>query len=149
MTKDIEVKFWEDESGKPVLNLIPLWEGVVRPQTQDEYDQLMKIYESGGVKWTMTRKKPTEINLWPKLKGDTCITANFPSEDKDFTYGRKRFFECENKKILSVNEYIIFQKILPDKIKSINRWFEKNAPYRESSGHLDLQTYDLTDSVLH
>jgi hypothetical protein len=140
MARDIEVKIWEDETGKPILNLTPMKNKVVNLRNQYEYDNLMKIYETGGMKWTMSKKKPTELNLWPKLKENTCITADFSFESKEFTYGNTKFYINENTEIVSFEEYIRAQAISPHKASEINSWYEKYGITRESKGTSDFQT---------
>ncbi len=120
---------------KPKIKLNPLEKTAVNTQTQKEYNELMQVYEIGGWKWR-TGYLPTELELWKTYKEKTCIgggIGTFANKGR-FGYCDEEFYKKESWKILSSKEFYKKQKITPEMIKEINKYFENNFPNRANKG---------------
>ncbi len=111
----------------PSLELIPLKKTAVHTLTQEESDELMRIYEIGG--WRgCSGNLPTEFNYFNKHNKETCFTAgmDYRFEQKGkFGYGNKDFYLEKNWNVISRQEFYDLQKITSEMIKEINEYFKK------------------------
>jgi len=46
---------------------------VINTKTQEEYNELMKIFEKKGWFWYGWGEQPTYISVWDKFEKNTCI----------------------------------------------------------------------------
>ncbi len=127
------------DSGRPRLVLELLERTAVPVPTQEEYDQLMQIYEAGGLKWS-TGHLPTELDIWSLIGKGICIDAgvdyykNGTYNNGEFGWSNKEFYQSRGWRILSLKEFLDVEGITPKILKKLNKWFEKNKPNRESKG---------------
>ncbi len=108
------LKYFREE--KPILKLTPLEKTAVHSQTQEECDELMRVYEIGGWKWA-DGGLPTKNSSWIE---EICFDAK-----ENFTYSDKDFYLKSNYKVISTQEFYNIQKITPERIKEMNKYFEK------------------------
>lgn len=140
--ENLETNLKKDSNGKPSLDLIPLEKIVVHTPTQEIYNQLMRVYEIGH--WISNGLRPaTKVDLWKLYKSRTCVDAGiniFVSiheggrilqpkfgiwEGKFKFYQRKDpMMERKKLKTISTEEFYQIQKITPEIIKEINKYFE-------------------------
>ena len=112
--------------GKPILELTPLGKTAVHTKTQEEYNELMKVYELGN--W---RKKngnlPTMCDIWFLRKEKSCITAGNIVSFKNIDYDScsKNYYLHRGYKIISKQKFYKIQKITPEILKEINTYFGK------------------------
>lgn len=130
--KDLVQKLKKDERGKPILQITPFSRTGISTPTEKDYLTLMRILECGGLKWRNGRL-PTyqETDYWRDFRENTCIDAgvNYNLKEKFngiFGYSSKNFYERENLKVISMQEFYNFQEppITSGIIKEINDWFE-------------------------
>jgi len=120
-----------DSNGKPKLNLTPMEETVVNTPTQEDYNQLVMVYECGGWEW-YGGGLPTKYSNWDTLKEETCIDAgsDYPSSDEGkFGRAEKEWFEERGCKILTPQDFYDTQDppITREMLSEINEWFEQNG----------------------
>lgn len=117
---DLETILKKDKKGKPILNLIPSEKTAVHIPTQENYNELMRIYECGGWRWHIG------FNFWEVHKKETCVSAgiSYNNPKGEFEYWGKRFYLRENWKIISPQEFYEKQKITPKMLNEINKYFE-------------------------
>ena len=120
-----------DENGKPILHLIPMKKTAVNTKTQEEYWDLMRIYECGGWKWGSgcLPTLPKERNRWEICTEEFCAEAGFDYFNDDlekFRYASKKFYKEMGYNIISPQEFYDKQesKITPEMIKEINDFFD-------------------------
>ncbi len=114
-------------AGIPRLELTPLKKTAVHIQTQEECDELMRVYEMGSWRGRSGRL-PTEFNYFKKCSKETCVTAgtDYTFEQKGkFGYGNKDFYLGKNWDVISRQEFYNIQKITSEMIKEINKHFEE------------------------
>jgi hypothetical protein len=122
----------------PKLELIPIENTAVNPKTQKEYDTLMQIYDAGEWKWkNYATDNPTSDNQWKKYAQETSIDAGIEyssHQEKTFKFANKEFYQSEEYKVISTQEFYDIQNIKPETVKEINKWYDKNYPNRASKG---------------
>lgn len=115
----------EDSNRKPILELIPLERTAVHTPTKKTYNELMRIYEVG--KWRFAGNTlPTTWDVWFLREEKTCITAGNVTpvfKKVDYSYCFKDYYLGKNYKIISPQEFYDKQKITPEIIKEINKYF--------------------------
>jgi len=120
-----------DENGKPILNLTSIEKTTVSTPTQRSYDELMRVYECGGWKWS-SGFFPRELNLWTTYEGETGITAGicYPRNIKGgFQHGDISSGDLtENFEYITLQEFYNAQNppISKAGLDEINEWFEQN-----------------------
>ena len=107
----------KDEKGKPKLVLTPQLHKLVYLPTQNDYWDLMKIYECGGWKW-ITGVYPTHYNNWISLGEETCISIG-----DNFTSKRRAPFQPGTEQITPQKFYDI-QGITPEMLKKVKDYFD-------------------------
>ena len=95
--KDLTQILERDSEGKPKLDLTPIEKTTVYTPTQEDYWDLMRVYECGGWKWSVGRSLPTQKSFWGDYKENTCIAAGvyYPSgvyDEGKFGYFGREFF---------------------------------------------------------
>ncbi len=120
-----------DENGKPVLRLKPIEKTVVHTSTEEDYWDLMQVYECEGWKWS-SGSLPTQSSVWNTNKEETCIAAgvNYPNGIYDkgrFGFTNRKFYMRKNWKIISTQDFYDTQKITSEMFNELNVWFDKNA----------------------
>lgn len=117
-----------DENRKPILELKPIEKTAVNTPTQEEYWDMMRVYECGDWKWA-SGTLPTEKNDLKKDLTKICVDAGIDSVTgnlKRFGYAFKIDYLriCYN--IISPREFYYEQGITPKMLKEINDWFDKS-----------------------
>ena len=97
------------------MTLKELKNTVVNTKTQEEYDELMKIYEDGGWEWNY-KIKPTAMSSWSLHKADTCVRVQ-----NRFGHADKDWYEDEGCKIITLEEFKKEQGIMKYKVGDILR----------------------------
>ncbi len=125
-TRNLEKIIKKDSTGKPILNLTLLEKTVVNTLTQEEYNELMRVYEIGSLRVDESLRGgseilPTELDLWNDFKEKTCIGV----EEGQIVYAGKPFYLKRDFKIISPGEFYDKQKITYPMLKEINNYFEK------------------------
>lgn len=126
IAENLENILKKDENGKPIINLTPIKKTTINPKTQEEYDELMRVYELGNWIWN-NRSLATKLGCWKKYKEETCIGAGIDYSTKNkkiFGFCDKDFYLMVNWNIISTEEFYNMQKITPEMIKEINIYFE-------------------------
>jgi len=118
--------------GRPILNLVPLKRTAVHTPTQEEYDTLMQVYESGELKWC-GGKSPTSLKMWGAYEKKTSISAEFDKKKKSFRFCNEfyydeglKVFTGEGYNSISTQDFYKIQKINSEMLKEINKWFDRN-----------------------
>jgi len=107
-----------NEKKNLTLKLTPLENAVIHTKTEKSYLELMKVYEVGG--WSfMLGGLPTEKNYWKRFKEKTCITTKV-----EYGFSPRNYYQESGSEILSPNEFYKKQRITPNKIKVINRYYK-------------------------
>lgn len=101
---------------------------VVHVPTQDEYDELMKIYEDAGWKWHCGGKPITQ-NYWDLHKYETCILAKNKCE-----YGRKDFYELYGFEIITLQQFKELQGLTTMRYKQGDILVNQNGNKRKVLG---------------
>lgn len=127
-----------EKTAKPTIKLTSLENTVVYIPTQEDYNQLMKVYECGGWLW-YDGKLPTEINLWEEFRHEgTCVDAGIYGIDEDKKvegkFGGKHidFFERFNRKQIYPEDFYKIQGITSDMIDEICEWFDREKLSKEN-----------------
>ena len=107
--------------GKPKLNLTPLELTAVHTPSQNEYDDLIQVYECGGWK-SNSGNLPTSINYWMHEKEETCVRAK-----EIFAFWDIESYQKDGWDVISPQEFYNEQGINQEQIQEINKWFE-NQP---------------------
>ncbi len=117
-----------DEDGKPKLNLTPIEKTVVSTPTQEDYWDLMRVYECGGWEWG-DGTLPIRHNYWETYKEETCMEVGIDilRNKGKLGYAYREFYQREGGIIISTNEFYENQKITPEMLNEINIWFDKNG----------------------
>lgn len=76
----------------------------VHCNTQEEYDELMRLLEKYSFRWT-TGCKPTTINLFKVYGSETCIT-NDKGLLPGLAYCNKNYYETKNYKIIECKDFL-------------------------------------------
>lgn len=111
-------KLERDLEGKPRITLKSLKKTAVNTPTQEDYWNLMGIYECGGRKW-YSGHLPTQNNYWGAYGEKTCISVK-----SRFGYSREGDYRRAGCKIISTQEFYDIQKITPDMLREIKNYFE-------------------------
>ncbi|MDO8516987.1 MAG: hypothetical protein Q7S33_02575 [Nanoarchaeota archaeon] len=117
----------KDADGKPIIQLTPLEETAVNTSTQEDYDTLMRVYECGGWKWG-NGSKPTMGNNWNSYKANYCIDLGIHYRTKakgEFCGGSMEWNSSNNWTIISPKDFYQIQKITPEMLNEISKFFEK------------------------
>lgn len=77
---------------------------VVHCNTQEEYDELMRLLEKYSFRWT-TGRKPTTINLFKVCGSETCIN-NDKGLLPGLAYCNKNYYETKNYKIIECKDFL-------------------------------------------
>jgi hypothetical protein len=124
---NLETLLKYDNNGKPILELKPLTDMVVYIDTQKEYDTLMQVYDAGNWHWLEIKKSPIEKNYYAKYNTKTAIDT-----DKEIICHNVR--TVPKRKILTLKEFYLIQKITQEIITELNGYYETNYPDRASKG---------------
>ena len=108
-----------DEMRKPEIKLNPLEKIVVNPSTEEEHNELMRVYECGGWGAELMGLLATYTCGWKNYGEKTCSKA----QDK-FSSDSIDWFSSQNYKIISPQEFYDKQKITQEQIKEINKYFK-------------------------
>ncbi len=118
-----------NKHGKPKFDLIPIERTAVNISTQEDYWDLMRIYECGGWKWG-SGEFPTRRNNWEsakkELRKEICIEAGVHYNDGrvynegQFGMADKRFYQEKNWNIISIQKFYEIQKISPEMMKEVD-----------------------------
>ena len=100
------------------LKLKSLEKTVVNTKTKSEYLKLMRVYETGEWNFKLGGEIPTKTNYWEKFKAQTCISV-----ENKFGFATREYYESSGEKIISLNEFYKKQRITPQKVKVIDRYF--------------------------
>ena len=92
---------------------------VINVKTQKECDELMRIYEEAGWKWSFG-KKPTNTNFWNVCKNKTCIKAR-----NGFKFLRYVIAEELGYKIITLTKFKKLQEIKRGKPKKVKKETKK------------------------
>ena len=138
---------------QPYLSLVPMKGIAISFQTQKDYDNIIQIFECGN--WYDgghdTPDPPTEYNFWKEHREKTAVTGGLYYPENSFSdKGEFQYLIIKSKfpikqfwpsyldslisKIISPSAFFHIQKITPEKIEEINRWFEIYRPDRKSKG---------------
>jgi hypothetical protein len=117
-----------NETRKPILKLYLKENTKVHAQTQKEYDNLMQIYESAGLK-LKNNENPTTYNFWELFQERTAI-----SNDKYHIQPTKTELTKDNKKQHEFDTFCQIHHITPNMLTELNIWYNTNKPDRESKG---------------
>ena len=129
--KDLTQILERDSEGKPKLDLTPIEKTTVYTPTQEDYWDLMRVYECGGWKWSVGRSLPTQKNFWSEYKEKTCIGAGVGYfkggvyNEGRFMYGDREFFLEEGWDVLSSQEFYDKQRSISEMLQEINEWFDR------------------------
>lgn len=78
---------------------------LVNVKTQDEYDELMSIYELAGWKWS-SGNDPSKSKIWSRYKENTCVEIN-----NIFSYSDIGYFSRSGNQIISLSEFKRLQRL--------------------------------------
>ena len=126
-SKETKNKLERNADGRPILHLTPLEKTAVNAPTREDYNTLMRVYECSGWKWH-DGKNPSEINRWEIYGSDFCAGVGVhwgTNKVKVFGWGDKENYISLDGKIISIEEFYKIQKITPEMIKEVNKYFEK------------------------
>jgi len=118
-----------DKNGKPELNLTPMEKTAVSTRTQEDYWELMRVYECGRWKWH-DGDLPTSCNVFDKYEKETCMCAgvDYTSEKSGtFGYGKEQFYLQGGWEIISTKEFYKKQNVSSEMRKEIKKWFGENG----------------------
>ena len=119
-----------NSDGKPIVKLTPLEKTAVNTPTQEVYNELMRTYELGGWKWRGGGDLPTQYDGWNDYKKDTCVDAGYYDEKSNkegFKFAKRKWYQSENWKIISPQDFYDIQNITPEMLQEINIWFDENG----------------------
>ena len=107
------------------LELTPLKKTAVNTQTQEEYNELLRVYEIGGWRGGGGALPTSCLGHWQKYKKVTCFIAGVDRLERKvkFGYGDKSFYLKKNWDVISEREFCKTQKITPEILKKINEYF--------------------------
>lgn len=112
----------KDKNKKPILNLKEIKNTAVNISTQEQYDELMRVYECGGWKWMDTPDRPTLIKTaWEYRKEQTCVRA-----ESQFRMHKKEWYINLRWNIITPQEFYDAQEspITQEMLDEINIWFD-------------------------
>ena len=118
---------WKNK--EPKLKLIEMNNLVVKVPTQEKYDLLMQICQTGGWRWNNRVMDPIENNYWNNLKSQTCVTTS-----NGLLVASKYYWNKHNYGKISFNDFINIQGLSKLDLKEINNYFEENFSDRVSKG---------------
>jgi len=122
-----ESKLERDLNGKPVLKLIPMEKILVHTPTQEEYVELMRVFECGGWRY-LGGSLPTKYNYWKYNREETCISAGMNylmgGEVGKIGYQDKQICLNEGCKVILPNEFYEIEGVTPEIRKEINEYFD-------------------------
>ena len=107
----------EKDLEKPTVSLNELKETAVNTPTQEDYLELMRVYECGGWNWA-SGGLPQGINYWRINKEKTCINAQ-----NKFGFGTAGI-NFKEKKVISTQQFYDKQNVTPEMLEEINNYFE-------------------------
>ena len=119
-----------DKDGKPKLDLTPIEKTVVNTPTQEDYWDLMRVYELTGWKWG-AGGLPTQKSFWDDYKENTCIEAgvDYPSgvynEGKFGYFGTAFYQDLPGWNVITTQEFYQRQNITPEMLNEVNVWFDR------------------------
>ena len=87
---------------------------VVNTSTKEEYNTLMKVYESGGWRWADGSISTFNRGQWDDAKRNICVDAH-----DCFQYGLKGFYSKKNCRIISPNEFYDIEGILLQRVEEV------------------------------
>lgn len=106
------------------IKLEPLERTVVNTKTQEEFNELLRVYERGGWRCGGGALSISCLEkFWNDYKEETCVSAgvDYRFEQKGrFGYGIKSFYLKKNWNVISIQEFYEMQKITSDKLNEIN-----------------------------
>jgi len=132
------------------VKLKELRKTVVNIKTQEEYNELMKIYEDAGWMWDGDNE-PTTSDIWDEYRERTCVEA-----ENLFVYGYTDSWKRGGYKIISFQEFLEIQGLKGHKniLKTMNKTLKRvlNANLRAiyKAGYIngDLEFTDKGRKVL-
>jgi len=111
---------------KPEVKLKPLENVVVNLKTQEQFNELMRVYELAGLKWISGNCPTFDFKRWEKWKEDTCITAGEipPFKNGFFAYEKKKKYKEKQSEIIFSDEYYKIQGKTPEEREKIKNYFK-------------------------
>lgn len=113
----------------PRIDLMVLQNTVVHTPTQEEYDKLMQLYQTGGWFWNSSTL-PTEYYNTANEYTHINVSNSF----KEILYDPR--FIYDNWESLTLKGFCKIENIDDSKCKKIWKWFNKYKPDRESLGKI-------------
>lgn len=110
-----------DGNGRPIIELRSLENTAVDTSNLGDFRILMRVYECGGWKWR-NGDLPTEFNFRKDYTKWPCVGAF----NHYFRSTRHNFEINKGFSILSSQEFYDIQKVTPEHIEEINRYFREN-----------------------
>lgn len=109
----------ENENKQPEIILTPLEKTAIYTETREKYRTLMEVLECGDSKWD-GGELPTKMNSSLMVSYEKlCI-----DRINNFTYAKKDYFREKGYEIISTEEFYEKQKITPEQIDTVKRYFE-------------------------
>jgi len=134
----LEQKITYNEIEKPKIPWIYMKDTAINSRTQKEYDTLMQILESAEYCWNFDSKiMPTKYNnVWKFNREQTSIniSAITKTNKKTCGYSDIEYYKKNGYRIISNQTLYDIQKITPEIIKKLNKWYNTNKPDRASKG---------------
>jgi hypothetical protein len=98
---------------------------VVNAKTLDEFQDLMKVCEVAGFKWSSKTPALAGVDYWNSYKEDTCV--NILTDYPLIYYASKYFYENNSdplKKVISMEQFYKINKIDSTKLNEINKYLK-------------------------
>jgi len=107
---------------KPTIKLNPLKKTAVSAETQENYNELMRVFESGGDHFGNSRDLPTKnYHRWGDRKEETWVGIR----NNQIGYANEKFYRDANFKMLKYEDFYAQQPALTtEKRAEINAYFE-------------------------
>jgi len=119
---------------KPIVKLNHLEKTVIEVLTQKQAKELMRVFESGGLRWR-DGFLPTAHNLWEDYGKETCVEAGSDISKnlrEKFGYAPKGFYLEKGRNIIEYEDFYKTQPdVTPDKRKEINAYFNWKEQQQE------------------
>jgi hypothetical protein len=113
---------------RPVIYLEDLNKTAIQVPIRNEFVELMRGYECGGVVWKHTHDEPTShLEYWEKEGDRTCIRAQFLSSssgDRIFGYSPESWYESLEFSSITLKQYYKKQKITSGQLTKMNKFFD-------------------------
>ena len=123
-SQKLEQLLQRDETGKPIVKLTPIERTAVNTPTQEDYWNLMRVYECGSWRW-ISEESPTQRSNWNKYEEKTCVGG---ADIVHFGFGNREYYLQEKVwNVISPQEFYDAQNITPEMLQEINIWFDENG----------------------